>query len=95
MELWIWNRSNISATMKIDDIAKVHVGREKVKDRNAKSRGAMEGVGSSSLRSRGERGLGWYTELEAKEEREGIHRMEAILQGYRFLKASRMILMYI
>lgn len=60
-------RSNISETMKIDDIAKVHVGREKVKDRNAKSGGAMEGVGSSSLRSRGERGLGWYTELEAKE----------------------------
>ena len=55
LELKECYRSNISETMKIDDIAKVHVGREKVKDRNAKSEGAMEGVGSSNLR-RKERG---------------------------------------
>lgn len=63
--------------MKIDAIAKVSVGGQR-------SRIEMERVEELWKEQQFEkqrRGLGWFSEVEAWKEREGLHRMEAILPG--------------
>lgn len=74
--------------MKIDDTAKVSVGRETVKDRNVKS----EGAGASSQRRRGRDWVGYRREQGRGERRPQDGGCPPRLE---VLKAPRMILLCI